>query len=71
MPNMTLAIPSELKKKMDQFPELNWSEVARKAFQQQIADFEFLKKFSSKSTMTEEEALRLGHKIKKNIALKY
>ena len=68
---MTLAVPSELKNKMESFPEMNWSEVAREAFMQRIKDLEFLKKFKSDSTLTEEDALRLGRELNKNLAKRY
>ena len=68
---MTLAVPSELKNKMETFPEMNWSEVARQAFMQRIKDLEFLKKFKSDSTLTEEDALRLGRELNKNLAKRY
>ena len=71
MTTMTLAVPSELKNKMETFPEMNWSEVARQAFMQRIKDLEFLKKFKSDSTLTEEEALRLGRELNKNLAKRY
>ena len=71
MTTMTLAVPSELKDKMEKFPEMNWSEVARQAFTQRIKDLEFLKKFKSDSTLTEEDALRLGRKLNKNLAKRY
>jgi len=60
---MTLALPEELKRKMDTFPEMNWSEVARQAFLQRIKDMEILRKFKEKSTLTEEDALRLGKEV--------
>lgn len=63
MTTMTLAVPDELKRKMESFPEMNWSEVARQAFLQKIQDLEFLKKFKSKSKITEEDALRIGRKV--------
>ena len=65
---MTLAIPLEIKQKMDQFPEMNWSEIARQAFLQKIKDLEFLKKFKSESTLTEEDALRLGKKVNRAVS---
>ena len=71
MTTMTLAVPSELKNKMETFPEMNWSEVARQAFMQRIKDLEFLKKFKSNSTLTEEDALKLGRELNKNLAKKY
>ncbi len=71
MTTMTLAIPIELKQRLEGFPEINWSEVARQAFMQKIKDLEFLKEFKQESEMTEEEALRLGKQVRKNIAKKF
>jgi hypothetical protein len=71
MVNITLAIPEEIKKKMDSFPEMNWSEVARQAIVQRIKDMEFLKKFTTNSQLTEEDALRLGKELKKGIAKRH
>lgn len=68
MTTMTLAVPEEIKRKMDTFPEMNWSEVARQAFLQKIGDLEFLRKFKSTSTMTEADALRLGKSVSKAVS---
>lgn len=68
MVTMTLAVPGELRNKMDLFPEINWSEVARQAFNKKISDLEFLRKFKSESTFTEEDALRLGREVSRNVA---
>lgn len=68
---MTLSIPEDLKKKMDKFPEINWSEIARQAIIQRINDFVFMKEFVKDSTMTEEDALRLGKLVNKAMAEKY
>ena len=71
MTTMTLAVPVELKKKMDAFPETNWSEIARQAFMQRVRDMEFLKMFKEKSTLTEEDAVRLGREVNKKLAKHY
>ena len=71
MTTMTLAVPQELKSRMETFPEMNWSEVARQAFQQKIRDLELLKKFKSDSTMTEDDALRMGRQLNERMARRY
>ena len=71
MVTLTLAVPEELKKRMESFPEMNWSAVAREAFIQKIRDLEFLKKFKEKSTLTEEDALKLGKELNKKLAKRY
>ena len=68
MTTMTLAVPQELKHKMETFPEMNWSEVARQAFMQKVEDMEFLMKFKSKSKLTEDDALRLGAEVSKAVS---
>ena len=59
---------SELKQKMDAFVEINWSAVAREAFDDKIRDMEFIKKFKAKSTLTEADALRLGKEVSKSLS---
>jgi len=68
MTTLTLAVPDEMKQKMDSFPEMNWSEVARQAFMQKIEDMEFLRKFKEKSKLTEADALRLGKEVSKSVS---
>jgi hypothetical protein len=68
---MTLSVPKELKTLMDQFPEINWSEVARKAFREKVEDLKFLKEFTSKSELTEEDALELGRKVNRALSKRY
>ena len=40
MPVITLRVDDQLKRKMEQFREINWSEVARKAIEQKISENE-------------------------------
>lgn len=70
MVNMTLAVPKELKEEMDDFPEINWSEVARIAFKRKIAALKVLREFSSESEMTEQDAVDLGRKVNKALSKK-
>ncbi len=68
MVNVTLSIPNELKHKMDTFAEINWSAVAREAFDEKINDLEFIKKFKAKSTLTEIDALKLGKEVSRSLS---
>jgi len=70
MTTLTLAVPDEMKKKMDSFPEMNWSEVARQAFLHKMEDMEFLRRFKEKSKLTEVDALRLGKEVSKEVSNK-
>jgi hypothetical protein len=71
MTTMTLAVPSDLRSKMDEFPEMNWSEVARQAFMQKIKDLEFLRKFNANSTLTRDDTIKMGIELNKKLAKKY
>ncbi len=70
MVTMTLAVPKDLKKRMEAFPEMNWSEVARQSFKRKADDLEILRRFTADSTMTEEDAIRLGKEVDKAVAEK-
>ena len=68
MVNVTLSIPDDLKTRMDNFAEINWSAVAREAFDEKIRLMELIRKFKEKSTLTEEDAIRLGREVNKGLA---
>lgn len=71
MTNITLAVSNELKEEMDKFPEINWSEVARAAIKRKIEVFIEMQKLLSKSKLTEEDAIILGRKLKKEAVKKH
>ena len=63
MPNLTIAIPEELRKKLSEFKVMNWSKVAREALEKKIIQLRILESFSKDSALTQEDALRLGKKV--------
>ena len=71
MPNMTLAIPADLKDKMDHFKEINWSEVARQAIREKAFFMEKMNHLFSKSKLTESDIEKYGRQIKKNVWKKH
>ena len=71
MVSMTLSIPTELKKEMELYPEINWSVVARAAIQRKIAILREMDKLLAKSELTEEDTIRIGRQINKKVAKKY
>jgi len=68
MPNITLAVSEDLKKDMDLFKFMNWSSVARSAIEEKIKVMKMFKEFTKDSTMTEEDAIELGRKVKAGMA---
>lgn len=67
MVNMTITVPKEMKKDLDLFPEINWSEVARQAFKEKINDLKFLKEFKKESKLTEEDSIELGKEVNRSL----
>lgn len=63
MVNVTLSIPEEMKEEMDNFKIINWSAVAREAIRERLNMLKMFKEFTKNSTLTEEDALRLGRKV--------
>ena len=63
MANVSLTVPDELKAKMEEFPWINWSEVAREeAIKRESLheDFWEFNRIVSKSKLTEADAMRLA-----------
>ena len=71
MVNLTLSVPDDLKKQMEEFPVINWSEVAREAFRDRLGELKLLKQITSKSKLTERDALIIGRKINNGIAKRH
>ena len=71
MPTLTLAIPEDLKQEMDSLPEINWSEIARKAISEKAAEFTVFKSIVAKSKLSENGALELGKKVNEGLYKKY
>lgn len=71
MVSITLSVPEELKKEMDSFADINWSAVAREAIKKRIELLKKFKEFTKDSTMTEEDAIRLGREVNKAAAKRF
>ena len=56
---------------MDESREINWSEVARVAIKNKVAQLKILKQITSKSKLTENDALELGRRINKSLHQRY
>ncbi len=63
MVSITLSVPEDMKHEMDSFQEMNWSAVAREAIKRRLLMLAKFKEFTKDSTLTEEEALKLGREV--------
>jgi predicted translin family RNA/ssDNA-binding protein len=71
MANITLSVPEKLHRKIKKHPEIRWSEIARNAMTEYVEKLELVDKLTSKSRLTEKEAMALSKEIKRSIAEKH
>ena len=74
MVSITLSVPEEIRKKMKQFDEINWSGLVRKTIEKKIHELswkeEMLKQLKEQEKF-EDEAITIGNKIKKSMWKQY
>lgn len=71
MPSLTLSIPEDLREKMREFPEINWSEVARQAIVEKAKLLEKMNKILAVGALKDEEAGEVSGEIKKRVWKKH
>jgi len=74
MANITVTVPDDFKHEMEQHPEINWSHVAREAFQEKLDRLETLEEpeeIASKSDLTEEDVEEISEDIKQSLSERY
>jgi len=67
---LSVPLPANVKQEMSKYPEIKWVEVARRAIVERLEILEKMDKMLSKSTLTQEDALRIGREINKKVWLK-
>ncbi len=63
MPTITVNVDDDLKERMDNHPEINWSEVTRQAIEEKIQALEVLTELTSESELTEHDVQEITDKI--------
>jgi hypothetical protein len=63
MPSITVNVDDDLKDRMDEHPEINWSEVTRQAIQEKIEALEVMDELTSESELTERDVQEIADKI--------
>ena len=66
--NITLSVSEDLRKEMNSFPEINWSEVARESIKKKVEILHKFREFTKNSELTEEDAISLGRELNKKLA---
>lgn len=62
MPNLTLSIADETKKRMSRHPEIKWSNAVRAIIEQKLSGFEEAERLAQKSTLLEKDVMLLSKK---------
>jgi|TARA_B100002003_G_scaffold251453_1_gene295112 hypothetical protein len=68
---MTLAVPEDLHRIMDKHKDVKWTEVARHAMWEKARKLELMNSLLSKSELTEQDAEKIGRKIKRGMAKRH
>ncbi|MBI3033295.1 hypothetical protein HYY69_07500 [Candidatus Woesearchaeota archaeon] len=71
MGTLSVSVPDELREQMIKMQEINWSAVARRAFEEKLKEVVIMKKLSSKSKLTPKDAKEISEKINENMARKF
>ena len=71
MGTVSVSIPEDLREQMVKLDEVNWSAVARGAFEEKIRQIEFLRKINNRSKLTEKDAKVISDKINISMAKKF
>lgn len=71
MPNMTIRVPDDLKQRLDEHPEINWSEVARQSMREYLHRLDVADEIASQSELSEDDAAALSEDVKQQIAERY
>ena len=71
MATISVSVPDDLRTRIIELEEINWSAVARKAFSEKIKQIDFLKKITNKSKLTEKDVEEISTNINKNMAKRF
>jgi predicted transcriptional regulator len=63
MPTITVNVDDDLKERMEEHPEINWSEVTRQAIQEKIDALEVMDELTSESELTKGDVQEIADKI--------
>lgn len=74
MGNLTLSIPDKIRREMEEFKEINWSEISREAIITKLKKLFLLRKLEKlleKSELSEEKTMELGESVKELMWKRY
>jgi hypothetical protein len=63
MPSITVNVDESLKERMEEHPEINWSEVTRQAIREKIDALELMDELTADSNLTDADVDELADRI--------
>ena len=63
MPSITVNVDDDLKERMEDHPEINWSAVTRQAIHEKIEALEVMDELTSESELTETDVREIADRI--------
>ena len=63
MPSITVNVDDTLKERMEQHPEINWSEVTRQAIQEKLEQLELMDELAADSGLSAEDVSEIAAKV--------
>jgi hypothetical protein len=63
MPSITVNVDDDLKARMENHPEINWSEVTRQAIEEKIEALEVMDELTSESEHRESDVQEIANRI--------
>ena len=63
MPTITVNVDDDLKDRMENHPEINWSEVTRQAIQEKVETLDVMDELTSGSELTESDVADIADRI--------
>jgi len=63
MPTIKVNVDDDLKQRMENHPEINWSEVTRQAIEEKIETLKVMDELTSESKLTENDVQEIANRI--------
>lgn len=70
MPNITLSVTEEVKRRIDAHPSIKWSSVVRSVIERKLSDFEEAERLASKSKLKPVDFDAVSRKISQSAGMR-
>jgi len=71
MATLSVSVSDGMKEKMEHMEEINWSAVARKAFEEKLEQVEFMRNIGNKSKLSKKDVEEISNKINRSVSKRF